>query len=90
VTGEVVNPDHVELERLLVAVRSLQGSTSGVLRVPDRLMGSGGAWTGPGAASAFTGDVGGRHGRLPWHFQELVDAVVHKLSRVPSTVPRAG
>lgn len=89
-TREVVNPDHAELVVLLADVRAYQGLNADLLDAPARLMGTGGAWTGPHAAQVFAADLQGRHANLPRRFNALVDKVEHQLARVPATVTRAG
>jgi hypothetical protein len=84
--GDVPNPDYEELEDLLRDVQGYQGLNSGVLDRAARLMGTGGAWTGPSTATVFETEVQGRQGSLPGYLDGLVEAVGSRMSQVPATV----
>jgi len=77
VAREVVNPDHTELVALLADVRAYQGLNADLLGLPARVMGTGGAWTGPHTAEVFAAELQGRHANLPRRFDGLVDKVAH-------------
>ena len=90
VSSEVTNPDHTELVELLADVRNYHGLNADLLGTPSRLMGTGGAWTGPHTAEVFTEEIQGRHTDLMGRFDALVEKVEYRLSLTPETVTREG
>lgn len=88
-TIEVANPDYTALTRLRSAVLDARDSLARALDAPTEQMHAGTAWTGPTAATAFTGEISGRKARLPSLVSQLVDAVDQELAHTPRTVTRA-
>jgi hypothetical protein len=86
----VANPDYVELKELLADARNYQGLNADLLAVRARLMGNGGAWTGPGVATAFTEDVNLRNTDLGRYFDSLTDSIQQEVASAARTVGRVG
>ena len=87
-TVEVTNPDYTALTALRSAVLDARDSLARALDAPTEQMHAGTAWTGPTAATAFTGEISGRKGRLPGLVAQVLDAVEQELAHTPRTVTR--
>ena len=87
-TVEVANPHYTALTSLRSAVVDAQDSLAKALDSPTEQMHNGTAWTGPTAATEFSGEISGRKGRLPGLVQQILTAVDDEIAITPRTVTR--